>query len=304
MSLLRRSILSVPGHKPSMHAKAAAGAADVIMLDLEDSCPPGEKTSARKTVIASLQELEWTPSTLTLRINDPAGPFALQDVLETVPQVGGMLDTLVVPKLESATQIHYLDHLLSALERDHGLERPIGLEPIIESATALRDVGAIAEASPRICTLVFGIADFSASINMPLSSLSGHGETDGAYPGDPLHAVYSRLILFGKAAGLQVIDAPYGNFRDPEGLETACQRSRALGFDGKWCIHPGQIDTVNRVFAPSREEIDRARAVITAHEAAAGGAAAIGDSMIHAASVRMAHDVLDRATASGTQDNP
>lgn len=299
MNARRRSILSVPGHKSSMHAKAAGCAADLIMLDLEDSCPPGEKESARSEIIASAKALDWGGSILTLRVNDPAGPFCLQDVLEVVPQIGHLLDTLIVPKVETASQIHYLDHLLTALEREHALPHMIGLEPIIESAQALRDAKEIATASPRIRTLVFGVADYSSSINMPLSSISGHGESDGLYPGDPLHFVYSRLIMEGKAAGLQVVDAPYGNFRDPEGLRTAAYRSRALGFDGKWCIHPSQIESINEIFFPSKEEIGRAHQVIAAHEAARGGAAAIGDSMVDAASVRMARDVLERAGLSG-----
>jgi citrate lyase beta subunit len=295
MKPLRRSILSVPGHKDTMHAKAASCSADVIMLDLEDSCPPGEKENARRTVCTSARGLDWGDKTLTLRINDPSGPLCFRDVLDTLPELGACVRSLVIPKVETVSQIHYLDHLLSALEQEHGLETPIGLEPIIESARALRDADQIAAASPRIQTLVFGVADYSASINMPLSSISGHGESDGVYPGDPLHFVYSRLIMCAKAAGLQVIDAPYGNFRDPEGLQVAAVRSRALGFDGKWCIHPSQIDTVNAVFAPSEEEIDRARQVVAAHETAKGGAAAIGDSMVDAASVRMARDVLARA---------
>ena len=292
MSILRRSILSVPGHRASMHEKAAASAADVLMLDLEDSCPPSEKAAARQTVCESILNLAWQGQTLTVRINDLAGPFALQDVLEIIPKIGDRIDTLVVPKVDSAAQVHYLDHLLSALNCD------VGIEPIIESAKALRDAPEIAAASPRIRCLVFGIADYSASINMPLSSISGHGENDGIYPGDPLHFVYSRLIMCGKAEGLKVIDAPYGNFRDPDGLKIAAARSRALGFDGKWCIHPSQIDEINHAFSPTPEEIERAQKVLAAFHAAveAGqGATAIGNSMIDQASVRMAEDVMARA---------
>lgn len=278
-----------------MHEKAAASTADVIMLDLEDSCPPAEKENARALVCDSIENFDWQGKTLTLRINDPAGPFALQDVLEIIPRIGNRIDTLVVPKVETAAQIHYFDHLLTALNCD------AGLEPIIESAKALRDASEIAAASPRVRCLVFGIADYSASINMPLSSVSGHGENDGVYPGDPLHFVYSRLILCGKAEGLKVIDAPYGNFRDPEGLKMAAARSRALGFDGKWCIHPSQIEEINRAFSPSAEEIDRAEKVLAAfkHALTEGkGAASIGNSMVDQASVRMAEDVIARATAA------
>jgi len=295
MSTLRRSILSVPGHRASMHEKAAASDADVVMLDLEDSCPPDEKIFARKTIIDSIRNLKWQGQTLSVRINDLAGPFALQDILEIIPEVGDRIDTLVVPKVETASQIHYLDHLLSALNCK------VGLELIIESARALRDAPEITAASSRVRCLVFGIADYSASINMPLSSISGHGENDGVYPGDPLHFVYSRLILCGKAEGLKVIDAPYGNFRDTEGLKVASARSRALGFDGKWCIHPSQIEGVNTAFSPSPDEIERAEQVIKAYQKALSegkGAGSIGDSMIDQASVRMAEDVMARAKAA------
>lgn len=299
---LRRSILSVPGHRASMHEKAAASAADVIMLDLEDSCPVAEKTAARSVVLDSIRSLDWSGKTLTLRINAVDSPFALRDLTDIIPHCDGKLDTVVVPKVESAGDIAFVDRALSALETEGRLEIPIGIEAIIESARALRDASEIAAASPRMRCLVFGIADYSASINMPLTSVSGHGEADGIYPGDPLHFVYSRLILCGKAAGLQVIDAPYGNFRDAEGLTRAAARSRALGFDGKWAIHPAQIDALNQAFAPSAEEIDRARQVIEAYEAArreGRGAAAIGGSMIDHASLRMARDVMDRAARAG-----
>ncbi len=301
---LRRSILSVPGHRAPLHPKAAASPADVVMLDLEDSCPPDEKAAARDTVVRSARELDWSRHTLTLRVNDLAGPFALRDLLAVVPAIGPLLDTLVVPKVESAAQIHYLDQLLSALEREAGHTRPLGIEAILESARGLRDADAIAAASPRLRCLVFGVADYSASVNMPLSSVSGHGESHGAYPGDPLHFVLSRLIMCGKAAGLRVIDAPYGNFRDPEGLALAAARSRALGFDGKWAIHPGQLETLNAAFSPSPDEIDRARAVISAYENALAegrGAAAIGGSMIDHATLRMARDVIDRIPAPRDQ---
>lgn len=283
-----------------MHAKAAASTADVIMLDLEDSCPAAEKTAARAVVAASLNTLDWGGKTMTLRINPVDSPFALRDLLEVIPASGARLDTVVVPKVESAGDLAFVDRALTALEAEAGIETPIGIEAIIESARALRDADAIAAASPRMRCLVFGIADYSASVNMPLTSVSGHGEADGVYPGDPLHFVYGRLIMCGKAAGLQVIDAPYGNFRDPEGLLRAAARSRALGFDGKWAIHPSQLEGLNRVFAPDDAEVARAREVIAAYEAAQAqgrGAAAIGGSMIDQASLRMARDVVRRMEA-------
>ncbi|MCC5846521.1 MAG: CoA ester lyase [Verrucomicrobia bacterium] len=294
----RRSILSVPGHRETMHQKAAQCAADVIMLDLEDSCPPDEKAGGRATIVNSLANLDWGDKTLTLRVNPVDTPYALRDLLEIIPAAGNQLDTVVIPKVESAADIHFVDRLLTSLETEAGFDRPIGIEAIIESAKALRDADAIAAASPRLRCLVFGIADYSASINMPLTSVSGHGENDGVYPGDPLHFVYARLIMCGKAAGLQVIDAPHGNFRDPEATRIAALRSRALGFDGKWAIHPAQIDILNQIFSPDEDEIARARQVIETWEQAKTekkGAAAIGGSMIDQASLRMARDVLARA---------
>lgn len=301
MNRLRRSILSVPGHRHSMHIKAAAAAADVVMLDLEDSCPVDEKVGARAAVASALLELAWGKRSLTLRINPVDSPFALRDLVEIIPTAGVKLDSVVLPKVEGPGDIHFVDRALQALESEAGITSPIGLEAIIESARALRDVDAIAAASPRMRCLVFGIADYSASINMPLSSVSGHGEDDGSYPGDPLHFTCSRLIMCGKAAGLQVIDAPYGNFKDADGLEAAAKRSRALGFDGKWAIHPSQLDTLNRVFSPSPAEIERARLVIETYEQArreGRGAAAVGGSMIDQASLRLARDVMTRAERS------
>jgi len=285
-----------------MHAKAAASAADVIMLDLEDSCPLAEKRGAREYIAASVQALDWGRRTLTLRINAVDGPFALRDLTELIPRIGHRLDTVVVPKVESAGDLHFVDRVLAALEAEAGLPSPIGIEAIIESAHALRDADAIAAASPRLRCLVFGIADYSASVGMPLTSHSGHGEDDGDYPGDPLHFVYGRLIMSAKARGLRVIDAPYGNFRDAEGLRRAARRSRALGFDGKWAIHPGQLDSLNEIFAPSAGEITRALQVIEAYETAerqGHGAAAIQGSMIDQASLRMARGVRDQAVWLG-----
>lgn len=297
-SPLRRSILSVPAHRESMHTKAAQSAADVIMLDLEDSCPASEKPGARGTVVRSLLQLDWSGRVTTLRVNPVDTPFVLRDLTEVIPGAGHKLDTIVVPKVESAADIHFIDRALAALEAEAGISDPIGIEAIIESARALRDADAIAAASPRLRCLVFGIADYSASINLPLDSISGHGESGT----DTLHFVYSRLIMCGKAAGLKVIDAPHGNFKDSEGLERAAQASRSLGFDGKWAIHPAQLDTLNRVFSPSPEEIERAQQVVDALDTATRegrGAAAIGGSMVDSASARMAHDTLARARAAG-----
>lgn len=307
MKTLRRSILSVPGHRVSMHEKAAGSGVDVVMLDLEDSCPAGEKEGARGVVAGSLRGLDWGGKGVTVRMNPVDSVWGLRDLLEVIPAGGGVVETVVVPKVESAGDIAFVDRVLSALEAEAGLEAGgIGIEAIIESARALRDAEAIAGASGRMRCLVFGIADYSASVGMPLTSVSGHGEAvgeaGGGYPGDPLHFVYSRLIMCGKAAGLQVIDAPYGNFRDEAGLEAAAGRSRALGFDGKWAIHPNQVGVLNRVFAPGAEEVARARQVMEAYaaaQAAGRGAAAVGGSMIDQASLRMAREVMARAAAAG-----
>ncbi len=236
----RRSILSVPGHIAKMHAKACQGNADVIMLDLEDSVPADAKPGAPEIVIESIRSLDWGNKTVSVRINGLDTPFGYQDLLAVGENVGQQIDTIVLPKTDDAGDVHFVSRMLDGIEMHKGFSNHIGIEAIIESARGLAQVNPIAQASKRLKTLVFGIADYSASIGAKLVSISGHGEEEDVYPGHRWHFEMSRLVMVAKAHGLMAIDAPYGNFKDTSGLERACAMACALGFNGKWAIHPGQ----------------------------------------------------------------
>ncbi len=295
----RRSILSVPGHVAKMHTKALASNADIVMLDLEDSVPPDAKEAARRQVIQTLNAPEAATRALAVRINALDTPFGYRDLLEVAEAAGGHFDTVVVPKVNHAGDIHFVDRLLDGIEMHTGTDPPAGIEASIETAQGLEAVSAIARASRRIRTLVFGIADYSASVGARIVSISGHGEAEEEiYPGHRWHFAMSRIVMAAKASDVMAIDAPYGNFRDASGLARAAGMACALGCDGKWAIHPAQIDTLNRVFTPSREDVERAARIIAADDAArheGRGAVAVDGRMVDQATVRLARRLLDQA---------
>lgn len=295
----RRSVLSVPGHVGKMHRKAAAGVADVVMLDLEDSVPADGKEAARQEVIASLQSLDWSGKIITARINGLDTPFGYRDLLALAETAGEILDTVVIPKVDHCADIHFADRMLHGIEQHRGLNRRIGLEAIIESAAGLEQVSNIARASDRLKTLVFGVADYAASVGARLVSISGHGEgEEQVYPGHRWHFALSRIVMAAKSAGLLAIDAPYGNFRDAVGLRRAAAVAAALGCDGKWAIHPDQVNALNAVFSPAEEDIERARRILEADERARSegrGAAAVDGRMIDQATVRLARRLYEQA---------
>ena len=295
----RRTILSVPGHIEKMHHKASESEADVVMLDLEDSVPLDEKENARRLVIQSLSSIDWQGKIVTARMNGLDTPFGYRDILEIAEQAGQMVDTVVMPKVNHCGDIHFADRLLDGVEMQKGFDESIGLEAIIESAEGLQAVGEIAAASDRLKTLVFGVADYSASIGARLVSISGHGEKEETlYPGHRWNFAMSRIVMAAKANGLLAIDAPYGNFKDTDGLERASVMACALGCDGKWAIHPGQIATINSVFSPSPADIKRARTVLDAYEKAKAegrGAASVDGRMIDQATVRLARLLWEKA---------
>lgn len=299
----QRSVLSVPGHMEKMHGKAAASAADVVMLDLEDSVPIAAKEEARAKVLASLRTMPWDGKAVTVRINGIDTPYAYRDLLEIVEEAGERVDALVVPKVNHPGDIHFVERMLDGIEMAKNLGRPIAIEASIETAQGLAEASAIASASRRMRSLVFGIADYAASVGARLVSLSGHGENEAEiYPGHRWHFTLSRMVMAAKAAGLAAIDAPYGFFKDPEGLARSSQMACALGCDGKWAIHPDQIDTINRVFSPSPEDIARAITILTAAEAGSGqrrGAVAVDGRMIDQATVRLARRLHDQARQLG-----
>ena len=290
-----------------MHAKAHACPVDNVMFDLEDSVPLDQKKTARDQVIQSLLTMDWRKKTVTIRCNAVETSFAYRDLADVVENAGQVLDAVVVPKVNHPGDIHFVDRLLDGIEMDRHLTNTIGIEACIESAQGLEQVTPIARASERMVSLVFGIADYSASIGARLTSVSGHGESETEiYPGHRWHFPLSRIIMAARSSGLLAIDAPYGNFKDLEGLRQSASMTHALGYDGKWVIHPDQIDTVNKVFTPTTEDVERARRVMAAHQSAVDsgrGAVSLDGRMVDNATIRLARQVCELAHYLGLLRN-
>ena len=298
----RRSCLAVPGSNLRYLEKAQGLPADEVFLDLEDSVAPLAKEEARRNVVAALREGDWSGKVRVVRINDATTHWAYRDVIEVVERAGDRIDCLMLPKVEDVAHVAWLDTLLTQLERGLGLPvGGIGIEAQIESARGLVNVDAIAAASPRLETLVFGPADFMASINMP--TLVVGEQPPGYTEGDAYHYVLMRLLMAARAHGLQAIDGPYLQIRDVEGFRRVARRSAALGYDGKWVLHPGQIEAANEVFSPSQEDYDHAELILDAYEyhttVRRRGAAMLGDEMIDEASRKMALVIAAKGRAAG-----
>lgn len=297
-----RSELAVPGSNRRMIEKAAGSGADVVFLDLEDAVAPGEKAAARSTVASGLREVDWRGLRVAVRVNALDTPFFYRDLIDVVEAAGAAISLIVVPKVNRPEDIYVVETLLSQLEASLGLSR-IGIEAQIETAEGLINCERIAAASDRVEALTFGPGDFAASAGMPAAQIGMPDVWDERYPGHRWHYAMSRIVVAARAAGVRAIDGPFADFRDPEGLRRSCQMARALGFDGKWCIHPAQIAVVNEVFTPSEAEIAWARRVMTEYEAASqrgAGAVAIDGKMIDGASIRMAKRTL--AAVSGSAE--
>ena len=296
----RRSCLSVPGSSPKMLAKAPGLPADEVFLDLEDSVAPGAKEEARANVVRALKEGDWEGKTVVVRLNGVQTRWCYRDVIEVVEGAGAHLDCLMIPKAEYATDVTFVDDLLRMIEDTIGLDRRIGLEVQIETATGLTNIDDIAAASDRTETLIFGPADMSASLGLPALTA---GLAMPNYPGDHWHHVLSTILIAARNAGLQAIDGPYLVIKDLDGFREMAMRARALGYDGKWALHPGQIDVLNEIFAPTQEEFDKAEAIIEAYAHATDvertGAVMFGIEMIDEASRKMAEQVATRGRAAG-----
>jgi citrate lyase beta subunit len=301
MIRLRRSVLSVPGSSDKMISKGLELSADEIMLDLEDGVALEEKEGARSKIIRALKDHDWGDRVRAYRINGLDTPFAYRDIIDVVEQAGESIDVIVIPKVEKAADVQFVDLLLSQIEMNLGLKKTIGLEASIETALGMLNVKEIAFASPRLEALVFGIADYGASLTMPSSGVSGHGDAEEDFI-HRWHFPLSRMVMAAKAARLAAIDAPYGDFRNEAGLEKSCQQAASLGYDGKWAIHPTQLDTINETFTPSFEDIRRAQIILKAYEdvkASGEGATALDGKMVDAASVRLARVTYEQARRLG-----
>ena len=298
--LPRRSCLSTPGSSDRFLAKAPQTSADMTFLDLEDSVAPGEKVAAREKVVRAIRDHEWGERVLCVRVNAWDTPWTYGDVIEVVGQAGPRLDEVMLPKVESAAQVVALDLLLTQVERNAGLPvGHIGIEAQIETARGLINVDEICAASPRLETIIFGPADFAASIEMPV--LTG-GVAIPEYPGDHFNYVFSRILMAGRANGLQVIDGPFLKVRDLDSLREFAQRTRVLGYDGKWALTPDQAAVRNDVYSPTQEQFDRAWDILEAYRTATdqgSGAVMFGDEMIDEASRKMAIKFVTRGTRAG-----
>jgi len=283
-----------------MLAKSPTLPADEVFLDLEDSVAPLAKEEARHHVIEALKNNNWGDKTVVLRINSIDTQWAADDLKTVVEGAGQFLDCIMIPKVQHAHEVLFVDHMLRMIETNSELDGRIGLEIQIETATGLRNIYEIAHASDRAETLIFGPADMSASLGLPTVTA---GLPMPGYPGDHWHWVLEAILVAARDANLQAIDGPYLLIKDLDGFRDMSLRARALGYDGKWALHPGQIDVLNEVFTPTQEEYDKAEALLEAYKEATEvdnrGAVMFGNEMIDEASRKMAVQFAERGRAAG-----
>ncbi len=296
---VQRSELAVPGSNPDMITKAAESGVDFVFLDLEDAVAPDDKLQARKNVIKALNDIDWKAKgiTISVRINSIDTHYMYRDVVDVVEQAGNQLDTILIPKVGVAADLYMVDAMLSQIEEAKGIQHRIGLEALIETAIGMANVETIAASRGRLEALHFGVADYAASNRARTVNIGG---LNPDYPGDQWHFALSRMIVACRAYGLRAIDGPFGDFKDPDGYLLAAKRGAALGIEGKWAIHPSQIELAHQVFSPQPEEVDKAHRILAALDEAAKagkGAAALDGRMIDAASARMAENIVSVAEA-------
>jgi citrate lyase subunit beta/citryl-CoA lyase len=280
-----------------MIQKAATSAADLVCIDLEDAVAPQDKAASRGHVVQALKELNFGRRGRVVRINGLDTPFAYRDLVDVVEAAGDRIDVIMVPKVSAARDVEFVDTMLTQIEAHAGLSRRIALEAQIETASGFLHCAQIAAASSRLEGLVFGAGDYAASMRMPSTAIGEFDANDALYPGHRWHAVMHTVVAAARVHGLRCMDGPYAGYTDNAGLERAARIARAMGFDGKQCIHPAQLPIVNAVFAPSDDEIAKAEAVVRAYEdavAAGRGAATHEGRMIDAANLRMAQTILER----------
>jgi citrate lyase subunit beta/citryl-CoA lyase len=296
----------VPGSNERFLEKGPEVPADMTFLDLEDSVAPLEKESARAKVVDAIKNHDWGERVMCVRVNAWDTKWTYGDVIEVVGNAGERLDEVMLPKTQSAAEIVALDLLLTQVEVNAGLPAGhIGIEAQIETTRGLINVEEICAASPRLETIVFGPADFAASMEMPV--LTG-GVSIPEYPGDHFHYVLSKILMAGRANGLQVIDGPFLKIRELDALREYCNRARTLGYDGKWALNPDQVNVLNEVFSPTQEQYDRALAILAAYRQATEderkGAVMFGDEMIDEASRKMAVKFVARGERAGLTPSP
>jgi len=294
-SRLQRSELAVPGSSPEMFEKALNSKADYIFLDLEDAVSPMDKITARQNVIKGLREFNWKEKgkTISVRINSPDTHYMYKDIIDIVEEVGDKLDTILLPKAGTASDVYMIDCLLTQIETNKKLKNKIGIECLIETALGMSNIKEIAKSSERLEALHFGVADYAASLRARTVVIGG---LNPDYPGDQWHHGLSQLVMTCRAYGLRAIDGPFGDFNDPDAYIEAAKRGAAIGIEGKWAIHPSQIELANKVFSPPSSEVTKAKRILEELDKAAKagkGAAQLDGRMIDAASARMAENIVN-----------
>jgi citrate lyase subunit beta/citryl-CoA lyase len=295
----RRSELATPASSEKMCVKSAASGADLVFLDLEDACAPLAKEGARSIAAAALTEQDWGRTVRAVRVNGPDTQWCHDDIIEVVTRARESLDVIIVPKARTARDVWWVDVLLTQLEGKLGMTKRIGLEVLIEEAEGLHNALEIARASDRLEAIIFGAGDLSASLK---ARVDGNFDPVGDYPGDFWHFARVQVLAAARAVGIDAIDAPFPAYQDPEGYRRSATHASLLGFDGKWCIHPGQIPIANEVFSPTAAEVAEAREAIEAYRSSeADGVGAIGRDgrLVDAAHMRLAENTLYKASLAG-----
>ena len=308
---LHRSELAVPGSTPALFEKAARSAADVVFLDVEDAVAPDDKEQARKNIIQGVNDLDWGSKTLMVRINGLDTHYMYRDVVDIV-EACPRLDMILIPKVGVPQDVYAIDVLVTQIEAAKRRTKRIGFEVLIETALGMANVEAIAQSSRRLEAMSFGVADYAASTRARTTVIGGVNADSGVltdkdangnrqyFWSDPWHAAQTRMLVACRAYGLRPIDGPFGDFGDPDGFIAAANRAGVLGYEGKWAIHPSQIELANRVYTPSSAEVEKARRIMEAMARAAAegkGAVSLDGRLIDIASVRMAESLLAKANA-------
>ena len=298
---VQRCELAVPGSNPNMFEKAMKSGVDFVFLDLEDAVAPDDKIQARRNIIEAINDLDWKGNgvSLSVRINGLDTQYMVRDVVDLVEQAGHKIDTILVPKVGVYSDVYMVEAMLNQLEMQQGLKNKIGIEALIETALGMANVENIAcsGSAGRLEALHFGVADYAASNRARTTNIGG---LNPDYPGDQWHSAISRMTVACRAYGLRPIDGPFGDIKDPDGYKLAARRAAALGIEGKWAIHPTQVDLANEVFTPPLIEVEKAKRILSALDEAAAqgkGAAALDGRLIDAASARMANNVVEVAEA-------
>lgn len=312
---LQRSMLAVPGSNLRALEKAPELPADVVFLDCEDAVAPDEKDLARNNIIQALNDIDWGNKTLSVRINGLDTEYMYKDVVEIVENCP-RLDMILIPKVGVAADMYALDMLVTQIELAKKRDKHLGFEALIETALGMTNVEAIAQSSKRLEAMSFGVADYAASTRARTTVIGGVNPdygvlTDKDSSGkrefhwdDMWHYAQARMGVVCRAYGLRPIDGPFGDFQDPDGYSAAAKRVAILGYEGKWAIHPSQIELANQVFSPSDDEVNKAQRIMEAMaeaKAEGKGAVSLDGRLIDIASIKMAENLLQKAAQIGNQ---